>query len=124
MPIITNAFGMDKRDSYFEFDSGTEAYHSCAITWQNQQFIFGGYNQPTQIAKLELCRLTHIGDLPFDHNYGGCASVADTFVYLCFNDNAADIKTCRVASSPTDKFNFVTPSQYDHRKTRVAANDG
>lgn len=123
-PIITSAFGIEERDFHFAFDKGTEVYHSCAVTWRNQQFIFGGYNEPNQIAKLESCRLTRIGTLPFDHNYGGCASVADNFVYLCFNDNAADIKMCRVALSPTDKFDFINPSQFDHRKTRVAANNG
>ena len=65
-----------------------------------------------------------IGTLAFNHEFGDCVSVTDDRIYLCFNSETGDGKKCRVGSSPTGQFSEVAPSNYEHRVTRIATNNG
>ena len=70
------------------------------------------------------CRLEPIGQLASGHKDGDCVNVANSKVVLCFNDKSGDYNKCRMASSPTGTFSEMTPSQYDHRFTRIATDNG
>lgn len=67
--------------------------------------------------------MKQIDQLGFDHYYGGCANVQNQYVYLCFNFDKEDIKTCRKAISPTGQFEKVAESFYNHDGTRIAASE-
>ena len=109
----------------FKYDGlNTEVFGSCGMAWHNEAFVFGGSNERRQISKIDSNRLIRVGNLNFDHVSGGCANVADTLVYLCFNDRTSDLKKCRVASSPlSDMFDEMISSHYEHSWIRIAAND-
>ena len=94
------------------------------MTWKNELFVFGGKFKKTQVVKVTSCRLELVGQLEFEHRFGDCVNVANNQVILCFNDASGDYNQCRIASSPTDAFSEMEPSQYDHRRTRIATNDG
>ena len=87
-------------------------------------YVFGGGSKKTQISKVTSCRLEPIGQLAFDHGFGDCLKVANNKVVLCFNNAGGDSKKCRVASSPTGAFSEMALSQYDHRYTRIATDNG
>ena len=123
VPVITNAAGLDDRDINFEFGENTEVHNSCGLTFRNQYFVFGGNSFKTQISQIINCQLKRIGQLEFNHDDGGCANVGNNRVYLCFNDKSSDRKKCRVANSPTDQFEQISDSVYDHRYTRIAASE-
>ena len=126
VPVVTNASGKDDRDVNFVIDDGAEVDLSCSLTWRGEHFIFGGYNKVNQIAKIIGCELKNVGELPFEHRYGGCANMADNRVYLCFNSgyiDSNDEKKCRVATSPLGQFEETTQSYERHRYTRVAASE-
>ena len=122
--MLTNAFGKDDRDVNFVIDDGIEIYKSCSLTWRGEHFVFGDHNKRNQIAKIIGCQLKSVGELPFSHYYGGCANMADSRVYLCFNVyGSSDYKKCRVANSPLGQFEETTQSYERHRYTRVAASE-
>ena len=121
VPVLTNASGKDDRDVNFVIDDGVEVDSSCSLTWRWEHFVFGGGRKRNQIAKIIGCELKSVGELPFEHQYGGCANMADNRVYLCFNDN--DWKKCRVANSPLGQFEGITQSYEAHTSTRIAASE-
>ena len=84
---------------------------------QNPQF------KSRQVSKIIGCELKQIGQLGFNHYSGGCANVQNEYVYLCFNFDKEDIKTCRMALSPTGQFEKVAESFYNHDGTRIAASE-
>ena len=120
--VITNAVGKDDRSINFQFGENTEVMRSCSITWRNEYFIFGGSNLSTQISKVVGCQLKNIGKLTFEHMFGGCATVGDNAIYLCFGENP--YKMCRILKSPTGQVDEVIESMYDHSITRIAASTG
>ena len=108
------------------YGEDTEVFYSCSISWRNQFFVFGGFSPSLkrQISKLVGCKLSRVGTLDFDHSYGGCASLADNQVFLCFDYiRSEDYRKCRVASDPLGDFTVVSRSSFDHRYTRVASSD-
>ena len=123
VPVVTNAAGLDDRNICFEFGDDTEVLYSCGLTFRNNYFVFGGGSFETQISQIIDCQLKRIGTLAFDHRQGGCANVRNNLIYLCFNDNSSDRKKCRVANSPTDQFEQIADSTYEHRLIRIAASD-
>ena len=122
VPIITNGSGKDERNFSFVLEQGTEVYHSCSLTWENRHFIFGGNNEKTQISMVDECKLKLVGQLAFNHYFGGCANVDDRLIYLCFNsDNSEDYKKCRYSISPLGEFQQISDSNHQHSFTRIAA---
>ena len=124
VPVLTNSSGKDDRDVNFVIDDDVEVETSCSLTWRGEHFVFGGYNKRNQIAKIIGCELKSVGELPFSHQYGGCAKMADNRLYLCFNSNDSnDYKKCRVANSPLSQFEETTHSYETHKRTRIAASE-
>ena len=124
VPVLTSAAGREDKDFNFEIDEEAEVYQSCSLTWENEFYVFGGKSMKKQISKVSSCRLEPIGQLAFDHYYGDCVNVANNKVVLCFNVASGDYKKCRNASSPTGAFSEMAPSQYDHKHTRIATDNG
>ena len=92
------------------------------MTWQNRHLIFGGNNEKTQISMIDDCTLKLVGQLAFNHYYGGCANVDDRLIYLCFSsDSLDDTKKCRYSTTPLGEFQQISDSNHEHRYTRVAA---
>ena len=65
--------------------------------------------------------------MPFAHRFGACASVNNKLIYLCFSSMDSggcyptnSCKTCRVAHSPTGKYDLIAKSQYSHSATKTA----
>ena len=125
VPVLTNAAAREDKDFNFEIDEEVDVLNSCSLTWKNELYVFGGIKWHRQISKVTSCRLAPIGQLKFDHYYGDCANVAGNAIVLCFSALVLDDSTkCRMASSPTGAFSEMTQSQYEHRNTRIATNDG
>ena len=124
VPVLTNAAAREDKDFDFEIDEEAEVYHSCSLTWQNELYVFGGETKRTQISKVQSCRLKPIGQLAFEHSFGDCVNVASINIVLCFHFYASGGKKCRMASSPTGAFSEMKQSQYEHRQTRIATDDG
>ena len=121
-PILVDANG--RQDTNFEFLYGkdTSVHMSSSVTFQNEFFVFGGTGTyKNQLSKIVGTQLRRVGTLPFDHNYATSANVGDSFVYLCFNNDEADFKKCRMANHPEAEFQQVAHTVYDHRYSRIAA---
>ena len=123
-PTIINALGQEDTNFQFILGENTQVHKSCSITWRNEFYIFGGSQEKRQLSKVVGCELKRNGSLSFDHKFGGCANVADKFIYLCFSDSVGGFKKCRGATSPTGQFEDVDHSVYEHRWTRIAASRG
>ena len=125
VPVITNAAGDVDRDFHFSIDGNAKVFQTCSLTWQNEQYIFGGsrdYKQ--QILKVNSCKLELVGALSFDHIEGGCVNVANNQIYMCFNNHIGDYRQCRVGSSPLGQFKVIPPSRVDHQAAKIATNNG
>ena len=81
MPIIINSHGKDDRLFYFEYGNNTEVYKSCSLMGKNDMYIFGGDDHESQISKVDSCKVSRIGDLPFSQVYGGCVSIDDQLIH-------------------------------------------
>merc|ERR1711935_785762 len=124
VPVLTNSAAREDMDLNFEIDEEAEVFASCSLTWENDLYVFGGYYKKTQISKVKSCRLEPIGQLDFNLYYGDCVNVASNKIVLCFNSETnGDFKQCRMAPLPTGAFSKITPSQFDHRYTRIATDD-
>lgn len=123
-PVLVDAEGRQDGNIVMLFGKDTEVYLSCSLSWRNQFFVFGGYNQKRQISQLVGCELSRVGTLDFDHYRGGCTNVADDQLYLCFNAvDSNDYKKCRVASNPMGNFTEVSKSAFEHAYTRIASSN-
>ena len=125
IPVITDSNGKVEfagEDFDFEFGHKTEVDFGCSVTYRGDFYVFGGSDLDRQISKLEGCSLKRIGDLDFDFQVGGCAAVNEESIYLCFR--RYDYKRCFVGIDPVGTFHNLTESQFNHARTRVAANDG
>ena len=121
--MLTDLTGAEITDFDFTYDEETEVFRSCSVVWQNENYIFGGNSKRRQIAKIDGCRLRHIGELAFDHTNGGCANVNNQKILLCFNWDSSDGDKCRSLTSPTGSYQDVQRSNYKHRYTKIAASD-
>ena len=125
--VITDASGRDDQSIDFEFEENTEVDNSCGVKWRNEMYIFGGKRKTKQVSQIVGCQLKNIGELKFKHISGGCASVTDSAIYLCFgsdNEFNGSYKRCRVLESPTGNYDYAPLSRYYHRSTRIAASRG
>ena len=126
VPIITNLTGVEITNFDFAYDDETVVLFSCSIVWQNENYVFGGYNKERQIAKIDGCRLRRIGELAFNHEYGGCANVNNEQILLCFHNHVSDFSgmdKCRNSTSPTGVFEEIPRSNFKHQYTKIAASD-
>ena len=81
----------------FVFEDGTDSFKSCSAMVNGQMLIFGGYYlYETQIAIVESCRLTRVGNLPMAFTSGACntfkTASGDDETLLCFEEQG--IKNC------------------------------
>jgi hypothetical protein len=74
-------------------ENEVEVHRSCSVLYKNDMIVFGGYDIPTQISKVDNCQLNRWGDLPFRFQYGTCdvfkleiegLVYEDDIVLLCF----------------------------------------
>ena len=115
--LLVNA--KDQSNVTMTFDSGTEVYQSCSVTFRNRFYVFGGHNRKRRISEVTQCELKRIGKLDFSHEFGACSNVNDREIYLCFDLN--DDKQCRSGVGPLEKFTEIAPSTYRHQGSRTAA---
>ena len=83
--MLINSAGEQEELSCFKRQDATEAWFSCSVSWKNQLFIFGGYEEKTQISRLIGYKLKHVGDLTFNHHSGACSVMDNRYIFLCFN---------------------------------------
>jgi len=97
-------------DLNFTYDlKNTEFTGSCAAALFDRMLVFGGFDQKRQMSEVLDCKLTRIGDLDFDFQYGGC----NTFpfgIMLCFADK--DDKECHSFDGKT--FKTEPSSKFSH----------
>ena len=125
IPVITDSNGKAEysgKDFDFDFGDETQVQDCCSVTYRGHFYVFGGYNFKKQISKLEGCSLQRIGSLDFDFYLGGCATVNEESIYLCFDED--DSKRCHFGSDPIGTFSSVIKSQFSHTYTRIAASEG
>ena len=119
--VLTNLSGKTETNFGFTYEGGATVNTGCSLLWQNTYYMFGGYDNKYQIARLDDCQLTKIGDLSFSFWYGGCATVDDK-VYLCFsNKQAEEHDVCRFSLSPIGAFELTANSIYKHMGIKIAA---
>ena len=94
-------------------------YASCSLSFKGQTYVYGGYNEMTQLSIVDGCSLKRIADLPFSFNVGACTSTPDE-VFLCF-EYESDYKTCRVGQTASGPYVEVDKSIYNHYAIRIAA---
>ena len=82
-----------------------------------RELCLWGLWKPRQISKIDGCRLRRIGELDFDHGFGGCANVNDEKILLCFSFFDGD--KCRSSKSLTGIFEAITRSNYKHVYTKT-----
>ena len=125
-PVITDSSGKAEyagEDFDFAFEDKTEVAESCSITYRGDHYVFGGTYEMKQISKITDCSLKRVGTLSFQFYFGGCAAVNEASVYLCFG-NSNGLNQCHVGAEPLGSFSKVTESLFDHKYTRIAANEG
>ena len=87
-------------------------------------YIFGGASQDKkQVSRLNGCTLERIRSLDFDHQLGSCLNIGERRLYLCFNDNDADRRRCRVSNGPEEEFNASTSSLYNHKWIKATSSN-
>ena len=93
----------------------------------NEFYVIGGTSDYSgdkrQISKLNGCQLDRIGTLDFDHSFAACTVFDESLIYLCFNNNSADYKKCRVGSDPLGDFTETPSTTHDHRVINIAASN-
>ena len=126
--LVTNDEGKVEyptKDFMFLYGSKTEVYHSCSITWHGDFYVFGGFEEKRQITKLNKCKLERIGSLDYDF-YGACVNVEENSIFLCFDSErrSSENKICRVGQGPLYSFSEIDQSVFEHRYSRIGANQG
>ena len=59
-----------------KIDMESTVYHSCSVSWKNKMLIFGGTAyEKRQIAEVKDCKLTKVGELHFDLDFGTCTGM-------------------------------------------------
>ena len=121
-PTITDFNGKNDDNFYFMYGDNTVVGRSCALTFQNQLYILGGYGiYNRQISKLVDQELRRVGTLSFDHSLGGCANIGDRKILVCFDEHTENYNQCRFSDEPEGTFVRMPNSTYSHRWVRMAA---
>ena len=120
-PIMTDLNGKEMSCPGFTIADDVDVAASCAVTYKDQFFVYGGYTHKRQIAKVTNKSLINIGYLPFDFFQGGCSSTANKII-LCFDYNG-DLKTCYQTTNPTGQFKQTTKSIHSHRHIKFASSE-
>ena len=95
----------------------------CPVVYKNDLYILGG-GDTNQISKLTGNVLQRIGTLPFEHHAGTCGSVADSRLYLCFNQkNENDYNRCRYTTDILDSYEFTADSDFIHNWSKIAVHN-
>ena len=100
-------------DIDFNYESGANPVHGCAVSLRGRMWYFGGYgaqdirqvSKEVILPKLNLilkaskvvgCKMTRQSDLPFDFYGGSCNTFAvpEEKVLMCFSEDSR--KSCRV----------------------------
>ena len=103
----------------FTIADDVEVYQSCAVTYQDQLYVYGGRNYKRQIAKVINKSLRKVGSLPFDFTSGGCSSTTDKII-LCFHRDG-DGRTCYKTTNPIEQFEETRKSIHEHRHIKFAS---
>merc|ERR1712241_1051206 len=83
VPLVIDGFG-NWREPNFYYSYETEVYSSCSVTFKNEMYVYGGFQEKRQVSTIIGCSLTRVASLTFDHWKGACGNTFDD-VYLCFN---------------------------------------
>ena len=146
---MTDLNGKDINCPVFTIADDVKVYHSCAVTYQNQFFVYGGQkgtvikggeSKPNklswlgstqqeqklksfsrQIAKVANKSLKRVGDLTFDFTRGGCTSTTDK-ILLCFSEQG-DWRTCYKSKNPMAQFRELTKSKDFHLRIKFASSE-
>ena len=82
-PILTDLNGKALNCPAFTIADDVEVWQSCAVTYQDHFYVYGGINYKRQIARVTYKSLVKVGSLPFDFTSGGCSSTTYK-ILLCF----------------------------------------
>ena len=118
---MTDLNGKETRCPAFTIADDVEVKYSCAVTYQDQFYVYGGQTYKRQIAKVKDMSLINVGSLSFDFVQGGCSSTKSK-ILLCFDFNG-DHKTCYQTTSPTDRFVETKKSNYQHREAKFTSSE-
>ena len=119
--VVLTSYGKHYKPN-FDFLENTEVHFSCSLMWNGQMYVFGGYREKNQISLVTNCSLKRIASLSFDHSDGTCTVFGGAIIYLCFNIEG-NYKKCRMADSPTGKFQEIKESTHPHRAIRLASSE-
>ena len=117
---MTDLNGKEMSCPGFTIADDVEVYKSCAVTYQDQFFVYGG-NDKRQIAKVTNKSLINVGSLPFEFELGGCSSTTNKII-LCFHING-DGRTCYQTTNPTGQFKQTTKSIHEHKWIKFASSE-
>ena len=120
-PILTDLNGTAMNCPAFTIADNVEVSGSCAVTYQDHFYVYGGYNHKRQIAKVTDKSLRKVGSLPFDFTSGGCSSTTDKII-LCFHDDG-DGRTCNKTTNPIGQFEETSKSIHEHRRIKFASSE-
>ena len=118
---MTDLNGKETRCPAFTIADDVEVNYSCALTYQDQFYVYGGETYKRQIAKVKDMSLINVGSLPFDFYWGGCSSTKSK-ILLCFHRDG-DHKTCYQTTNPTDHFVETTKSIHEHKTIKFASSE-
>ena len=124
--MLINPTGGQKELTCFTTESGTAAWTSCSVNWQNRLYIFGGHDPGhiRQISLLKGHKLQRIGSLSFNHRYGACSVLSSRYIFLCFNGiSSNDYKRCRRSNGPLKKFSKTSLSNHEHKWTLTSCSE-
>ena len=109
LPLLINADGTNETLDCLDFNfpdekEDVEAKWACSVIWQDQFYLFGGFQQAGQISRLNGHNLQRIGDLAFWHFGPACSTLGEE-IFLCFGvalnfANMEENKRCRKAAGP------------------------
>ena len=118
---MTDLNGKEMSCPGFTIDYDVEVYKSCAVTYKDQFFVYGGQHHRRQIAIVANKSLINVGSLPFDFRSGGCSSTTNKII-LCFHYDG-DKRTCYQTTNPTGQFKQTTKSIHEHRLIKFASSE-
>ena len=105
----------------FTIADDVEVDGSCAVTYKDQFFVYGGQTHKRQIAKVTNKSLINVGSLPFDFRKGGCSSTTNKII-LCFHWHD-DLRTCYQTTNPTGQFKQTTKSLHQHGAIKFTSSE-
>ena len=119
---MTDLNGKESDCPPFTIDNNVAVFYSCAVTYQDQFFVYGGKNRTRQIATVINKSLRNVGTLPFNFYLGGCASTM-TKIILCFDRDEGDWRTCYKTTNPTGQFEETKKSLFTHKSIKIASSE-